>query len=304
MMQSELSSPFQFGPAEVAAARRLIKAAREEDLASVGDVTTAALVDVRRQAEVTIGARQGGVIAGLPMIALVRDEFQSRFDIHPMVQDGDHVAAGTIVARLRGNVADLLIAERTILNLLSYLSGIATTTRRYVNAISGLRAGVYDTRKTLPGYRLLAKYAVRAGGGRNHRIGLYDQILVKDNHLADWIAAHQELSTADSLRLAVEHAAASQPRLLIEVEVDSIEQLRAVLCGPVNIVLLDNMAPAQLRDAVALRDAKAPHVELEASGGISLETIRAVAESGVERISVGALTHSPTILDLGFDWAG
>jgi nicotinate-nucleotide pyrophosphorylase (carboxylating) len=297
-----VTPPLTFTAAETAAARGLIELAREEDLASIGDITTAALVPTDRVGTVTIGARQSGIIAGLPVIAFVRDEFAARFRIDLQAADGDSVSANDIVARLQGKLSDLLICERTILNLLSYLSGIATTTRRFVDAVAGLPTGVYDTRKTLPGYRALAKYAVRAGGGRNHRIGLYDQVLIKDNHLAGWLAAHPEESPSAALLLAVERAAERQPERVIEVEVDSLDQLRAVLPGPVQIVLLDNMTPPQLREAVEIRNAVAPQVELEASGGVSLQTIRAIAETGVERISVGALTHSPTILDLGFDW--
>lgn len=291
-----------FGPAETAAARTLIALARQEDLAPPGDVTTQSLVAPDQTGIVTIGARQAGVIAGLPIIPLVRDQFGGRFEIELLAEDGAPVSGGEVVARLQGALADLLMAERTILNLLSYLSGIATTTRRYVDAIAGTKAGVYDTRKTLPGYRLLGKYAVRAGGGRNHRMGLFDQVLVKDNHLAGWLAAHPGMPAADALQLAVGQVRLRKPELVIEVEVDSLDQLRAVLRGPVDIVLLDNMPPALLREAVAIRDEIAPSVELEASGGVSLTTIRAIAETGVERISVGALTHSPVILDLGFDW--
>ncbi len=292
----------QISPAEIDAARALISLSRDEDLSPPGDVTTAALVAPDWTGCVTIGSRQPGVIAGLPIVALVREEFSGRFDVELLAADGDVVSAGQVVARLAGSLADLLMAERTILNLLSYLSGIATTTRRFVDAIAGTKAGVYDTRKTLPGYRLLGKYAVRAGGGRNHRMGLFDQVLVKDNHLAGWLATHPDLPAAEALRLAVVQAKTSRPDLVIEVEVDSLDQLRAVLRGPVDIVLLDNMPPAMLREAVAIRNEVAPAVELEASGGVSLTTIRAIAETGVERISVGALTHSPVILDLGFDW--
>lgn len=183
-----------------------------------------------------------------------------------------------------------------MLNFMTHLSGIATLTRRFVDAVRGTRAEVLDTRKTLPGWRLLEKYAVRCGGGTNHRMGLYDGVLIKDNHLAAW-------TESDSIAAAVETARQRSPAgVSIEVEVDTLDQLSDALRGGPDIVLLDNMDVATLRQAVNIRDHTAPRVLLEASGGVTLETVAAIAQTGVERISVGGLTHSAPALDLAFDW--
>ncbi|MCS7047311.1 MAG: carboxylating nicotinate-nucleotide diphosphorylase, partial [Gemmataceae bacterium] len=203
---------------------------------------------------------------------------------------GDHLA--TISGRMRS----LLAAERTALNFLQHLSGIATLTRRYVEAVAGLPVRILDTRKTLPGWRLLEKYAVRQGGGDNHRRGLYDAILIKDNHLA---ALHR---SANPVAAAVLAAQEKCPDLPVEVEVDSLAQLpQALACRPA-IVLLDNMSLEQLREAVQRRNRQAPDVLLEASGGVTLQTVRAIAETGVDRISVGALTHSAPALDISLEY--
>jgi nicotinate-nucleotide pyrophosphorylase (carboxylating) len=209
------------------------------------------------------------------------------------------------------------------LNVLGRLSGIATLTRRYVDAIAGTKARIYDTRKTTPGWRRLEKYAVRQGGGHNHRTGLFDAILIKDNHLAFVSRESASLVAADdpsdrdrvdrvakaagAVRTAREFLANAFPgddrsKMILEVEADSLAQLEAMLVEQPNIVLLDNMSPAQLREAVLLRDRNAPAVELEASGGVNLTTVRAIAEAGVDRISVGELTHSASALDIGLDW--
>jgi nicotinate-nucleotide pyrophosphorylase (carboxylating) len=196
-----------------------------------------------------------------------------------------------------------LTAERLVLNLLGRLCGIATLTQRFVACVAGTRARIYDTRKTTPGWRRLEKYAVRCGGGTNHRTGLFDAVLIKDNHLAQ--AAHQGISAADAVRRARRFLAACGPSRtadIVEVEVDTLEQLDAVLPQQPDIILLDNMSCAQLREAVRRRDASGVAVELEASGGVRLSTVREIAETGIERISVGALTHSATTLDVGLDW--
>jgi nicotinate-nucleotide pyrophosphorylase (carboxylating) len=213
--------------------------------------------------------------------------------------DGDRLAPGQCLARLAGPVRALLIAERTLLNLLMHLSGVATLTSQFVDAVGDIQVAVLDTRKTLPGWRVLEKYAVHCGGGVNHRMGLYDGVLIKDNHLAS--AADSHRSIADSIAAARAFAPTGIP---IEVEVDTLDQLREALAAQADIVLLDNMTPDQLREAVAMRDATASSksIRLEASGGVNLDTIRAIAESGVDRISIGALTHSAPALDIGFDW--
>jgi len=291
-------SPLQ--PAEREAALRLIDWSLHEDLAEVGDVTTTTLIGSSERARVDVVARQAGVLAGGVLLPLVMHRFDPRIEVRSLVSDGSRVGPGERVAELEGPLRGLLTAERTALNFLLHLSGVATLTARYVAEIQGTRAHVYDTRKTLPGWRLLDKYAVRAGGGRNHRMGLFDMVLVKDNHLAGWLAG----DSARDLAGVVPLFRARHPGVPVEIEVDTLAQLAAVLPTLPDMVLLDNMTPAELGQAVALRDQLAPGVELEASGGVSLQTIAAIARAGVERISVGALTHSAPALDLALDWGG
>lgn len=223
----------------------------------------------------------------------------------PRATDGDEIEADQCLAELAGSARDLLTCERPLLNLIGRLSGIATLTREYVRRIEGTAAHIYDTRKTTPGWRRLEKYAVHCGGGRNHRTGLFDAILIKDNHLA--LAAEKDLSPADAVRRARQFvdqldAQYIDKDMLIEVEIDRLDQLADVLAVGPDIVLLDNMPPEMLREAVARRNETAPTIELEASGGISLGTVNEIAASGVDRISVGGLTHSSRSLDLGLDW--
>lgn len=282
------------------AARRLVRLALEEDLAGRGDVTTSALIPASQIGAVEIVARAPGVLAGLATARLVFDEIDPAVAFVPRAADGDQLAPGQTVAELSGKVQSLLVGERTCLNFLTHLCGVATLTRRFVDEVAGTRADIYDTRKTLPGWRVLEKAAVRAGGGRNHRMGLFDMVLIKDNHLAGWIAAGGDRTIAAAIRTAREKCPAG---MLVEVEVDTLEQLADALAGAPDIVLLDNMSPDDLRRAVTLRDERAPRVELEASGGVSLSNVAEIARTGVERISVGALTHSPPALDLAFDWS-
>jgi nicotinate-nucleotide pyrophosphorylase (carboxylating) len=201
----------------------------------------------------------------------------------------------------------LLTCERLVLNLLGRLSGIASLTRQYVKAIAGTKARIYDTRKTTPGWRRLEKYAVRCGGGFNHRLGLFDAVLIKDNHLVVGAEARGEQFTpAEAVRRARQFLASAFPErpdpMIVEVEVDTLDQLREVLSAQPDLVLLDNMSLGDLRAAVALRDSEAPSVQLEASGGVRLETVAEIARTGVDRISAGALTHSAAWLDIGLDW--
>jgi nicotinate-nucleotide pyrophosphorylase (carboxylating) len=227
--------------------------------------------------------------------------------LHCLVEDGAQIAPGQTLAVVTGPARTLLAAERPLLNLLCHLSGIATLTRRYVEAVRGTRARVYDTRKTLPGWRLLEKYAVRAGGGYNHRMGLYDGVLIKDNHLALGMElCSGRYAPAEAVRRAREFLAAApqgDPRreLLVEIEVEALEALPDVLAAGPDLVLLDNLPPGELKQAAIMRNELAPHVELEASGGITLDNVAEVAATGVDRISVGALTHSAAWLDLGLD---
>lgn len=288
--------------------RQLVRLAVREDLERLYDWTTVSLIPEATPGRARVVARKEGVIAGLPAAAVTLDEYDPEIQWQPLVRDGDPVDCGQAVAELSGSARSLLAVERPLLNLLGHLSGIATLTRRFAEAVAGTRARIYDTRKTTPGWRRLEKYAVRCGGGHNHRLGLFDGILIKDNHLALGATSDAvHYSPADAVRHAQRFLGQldeTDPhrKLLIEVEVDSLEQLREVLPVGPDIVLLDNMPPAVLREAVELRDSLAPAVELEASGGINLATVAAVGASGVERISAGALTHSAEWLDLGLDW--
>jgi nicotinate-nucleotide pyrophosphorylase (carboxylating) len=274
------------------------------------DWTTVALVREGAPGCAAVVARQAGVISGLRAAELALDEMEIKADWVPVVEDGARVGAGSSVATLSGQARDLLTAERILLNLIGRLSGIATLTRRFVDAVAGTKSRIYDTRKTTPGMRRLEKYAVRCGGGNNHRTGLFDAVLIKDNHLALSAQAveHRPLPAGDAVRQVrqfLQQRLTGDPRarnMIVEIEVDTLEQLEQVLPAAPDIVLLDNMTVDQLRQAVARRDLLAPAIELEASGGIDLHTIRSVAETGVDRISVGALTHSAGCLDVGLDW--
>jgi nicotinate-nucleotide pyrophosphorylase (carboxylating) len=280
------------------AAMTLARMSFQEDLRDVGDVTCLSTIPADLQATVQIVSRESGVVSGLPLIPIVFRELGSEITTEIPIHDGDRIQRGTVLARLSGPVRALLTGERTILNFMTHLSGIASRTALFVDAIVGTKACILDTRKTLPGYRALQKYAVRCGGGRNHRMGLYDGVLIKDNHLA----ARGDSACASAVADARHYMIASGRNTSIEIEVDTLEQLLDALKEKPEIVLLDNMTPDQLRKAVALRDQHGPTTLLEASGGITLQTVRDIAETGVERISVGGLTHSSPSLDLGFDW--
>jgi nicotinate-nucleotide pyrophosphorylase (carboxylating) len=287
-----------FSAAEAAACEQLVALALAEDLGPTGDRTTLALIPHEQDAAAAFVARVEGVIAGLPAVELVLRRVGASLRLDAAIADGGRVTPGQRIATVTGLLRDILVAERTALNFLQRLSGVATLTRKYVDAVAGTRAKVLDTRKTTPGWRLLEKYAVRMGGGTNHRVGLFDGILIKDNHVA---GLGDPMS---AVRRAVELARAypGNAGLPVEVEVDSLDQLEQVLPAQPEIVLLDNMPPDRLRAAVALRDRLAPGTLLEASGGVNLTTIRAIAESGVDRISVGALTHSAPALDVALDY--
>jgi len=283
-----------FTPDEQAACRRLVELALAEDLGPTGDRTSAALIPADQAAAAAFVARTGGVVAGLPAARIVCEAVGPlRFE--PRVNDGDRVERGAVLATVSGTLRDILAAERTALNFLQRLSGVATLTRKYVDAVAGLRAKVLDTRKTTPGWRLLEKYAVRMGGGTNHRIGLYDGILIKDNHLAG-------LGGDIPKAIAAARGFPGNAGLPVVVEVETLDQLDAALpCRP-EVVLLDNMTTETMRAAVARRDVVAPGTLLEASGGVNLVTIRDIAATGVDRISVGALTHSAPALDIALDY--
>jgi nicotinate-nucleotide pyrophosphorylase (carboxylating) len=279
--------------AELLAARDVIRRGLEEDLRYGPDVTTLATVPDGVRVTASMVPREAGVIAGLDVALLVLDEVLGAggYQVLDRVEDGARVQPGQSVLTVQAETRGLLTAERTTLNLICHLSGIATTTAAWVDAVSGTKAKVRDTRKTLPGLRALQKYAVRVGGGVNHRLGLGDATLIKDNHVA---AAG---SVVEALR-AVREAA---PDLPCEVEVDSLEQLDEVLAEKPELVLLDNFPVWQTQMAVQRRDTHAPAVLLESSGGLSLDTAATYAATGVDYLAVGALTHSVRVLDIGLD---
>lgn len=281
------------------AARLLVKLSLEEDLRDVGDLTSLSTIPADLTATVNIVTRQPGVVSGLPVVPIVFAELSAPVTVESHIHDGETVSERTLLASLTGPVRALLTGERTVLNFLTLLSGIASRTAQFVAEVRHTRAVILDTRKTFPGYRLLQKYAVRCGGGKNHRMGLYDGILIKDNH----IAARGDSTCASAIADARGYAKAHQLNPQIEIEVDSLKQLQDALQESPEIILLDNMSPVTLQQAVAIRDASASRVTLlEASGGVTLENVRAIAESGVDRISIGSLTHSSPALDIGFDW--
>jgi len=289
-----------------ACATRLAELAREEDLGA-GDVTSALLPTGDERAEFRLVAREPLVFAGQVIAADVLGVYGSELTLswNRDVADGARIGeAGMELARIVGPYASVLTAERVLLNFLQRLCGIATLTRAYVDAVAGTGAKILDTRKTTPGWRALEKYAVRCGGGCNHRMGLYDAVLIKDNHLAGVAPDRLAGFVFDLLNRITERP----PRpSFVEVEVDSLEQLEQLLkVVGIDVILLDNFPPERLRDAVQLRNSSCPdrRVALEASGGITLETVRAMAETGVERISIGALTHSSPAADLALERVG
>ena len=265
----------------------LIRRSLAEDLAGGIDITSVATVSGNEQVIADFTARKSGVIAGIDMaIATLREVGLTYITQH--LRDGDRVVPGSVLITVRGNTRAILLAERTALNFLGHLGGIATLTDRWVAAITGSKTVIRDTRKTTPGLRLLEKAAVVAGGGTNHRLSLSDAALIKDNHIA---AAGGVIAAFSKVRKAF-------PDALIEIEVDSLEQLREVASQSPDLVLLDNMSPDQCREAVTFVDGR---FKLEASGGIILENARAYAESGVDYLAIGALTHSAPVLDIGLD---
>ena len=270
---------------------RAVRGALDEDLKYGPDVTSAATARPGSQAVAGVVAREPGVLAGLPVALAVLDAAAIPPAAAELLRaDGDRIDKGTEVLRLRAPLRELLGAERTLLNFLTHLSGVATATRAWTDALAGTRCRVRDTRKTTPGLRQLEKYAVRCGGGLNHRMGLGDAALIKDNHVA----------AAGGIAAAIAAVRAAAPGLLLEVECDTLAQVREALDAGVGLILLDNMGLAELRAAVGMAG-RYPAARLEASGGLRLETARAVAETGVDFVAVGALTHSSPALDLGLD---
>ncbi|KSU58270.1 nicotinate-nucleotide pyrophosphorylase [Gordonia sp. SGD-V-85] len=271
----------------------MIRAALDEDLRYGPDVTTTSTVPADAVVDAAIISRAHGVIAGVPVVEAVFDEVigAGEYTITSRVDDGTRVEPGTVVLAVHAPTRALLTAERTALNLISHLSGIATTTAAWVAAVEGTDARIRDSRKTLPGLRHLQKYAVRAGGGVNHRMGLGDAALIKDNHVV----------AAGSVAAALEAVRAAAPGLPVEVEVDSLAQLDEVLGLEPQLVLLDNFEPWETQMAVQRRNTRSPGTKLESSGGLSLDVAADYARTGVDYLAVGALTHSVTVLDLGLD---
>lgn len=271
------------------AAEPIVRAALLEDIGHGGDITTDAIVEPNRSARARIVARAGGIVAGVPVAMLAFRLLDHRMEIRAHVEEGDRAEPSAVVAEVFGSAHAILTGERTALNLLGRLSGVATATRMLVDLIAGTHAKIADTRKTTPGLRALERYAVLCGGGRNHRFGLDDAVLIKDNHLA----------LAGSIRDAVSATRARVGHMTkIEVEVDTLEQLREALAEPIDAVLLDNMTPATLAQAVRLVDGR---LLTEASGGVTRENVAEVARTGVDVISVGWLTHSAPALDFSLD---
>ncbi|SJN33097.1 carboxylating nicotinate-nucleotide diphosphorylase [Psychrobacter sp. JB385] len=268
----------------------LVESALIEDLGRRGDVTSQATIPADLQAQLEIKTRQAGVICGMDLARLSFALVDEQIEFSAHVNDGETVAAGTVLAIVRGNARHLLTAERTALNFMTHLSGIATATKTIVDSVAAYPAQITCTRKTIPGLRVVQKYAVRCGGGRNHRLGLDDAILIKDNHIA----------IAGDIKTAIRHAQEFAGHLIpIEVEVDTLEQLEQALEAGVSLVLLDNMSPDVLSQAVAMCKGRA---KTEASGGITPTTVQAVAKTGVDFIAMGYLTHSTTALDIGLDF--
>jgi nicotinate-nucleotide pyrophosphorylase (carboxylating) len=292
--------------------RQLVRLGKTEDLGERGDITSQCTIPEAAVGEAFLVSRKPGILAGIRVVRIVLEELASDVQWIEQAGDGAILHRGCVLGQLTGRVRDILCAERLLLNFLGRLSGIATLTSQFVNAIRGTTARIYDTRKTTPGWRRLEKYAVRCGGGYNHRLGLDRAILIKDNHLA-WLAEELNCSLEHATRMAIRRAREyhhspvcrsirGPSDVILEIEVDSLSQLEAVLGEYPDIVLLDNMSPAELRQAVRLRNQIAPQVELEASGGVTLENVREIAETGVDRISVGALTHAAPWLDIALDW--
>jgi nicotinate-nucleotide pyrophosphorylase (carboxylating) len=267
----------------------IVRAALAEDLGRAGDITSDACIDANAQMTAQFAARRTGVIAGLDCARLAVMALDPDADFQPVVSDGETVQAGTVLARVTGRARAILSSERVALNLLGRLSGIATLTADYVKEVQSTNARITDTRKTTPGLRMLEKYAVRCGGGVNHRFGLDDAILIKDNHVAACGGVGPALARAK---------AAAGHLTRVEVEVDSLAQLDEALPYAPDVIMLDNFSVADLREAVRRVGGR---VRLEASGGVSLESVRAIAQAGVDVISVGALTHSAPVLDVALD---
>ena len=286
---------------DLAYLQKLVEIARDEDLSALGlrklprktgDRSTASITTAPRQSSADLIAREPMIACGLPLLPLILKSYGGKTTAHLHARDGTSLARGDVLATLTGDPRVLLAAERIVLNFLQRLSGVATQTRRYADALGKSRTRLLDTRKTTPGYRMLEKYAVACGGGWNHRLGLFDRVMLKDNHLA-------LLGSTEGLAAAVASAKKSAPDLPVEVEVDRLDQIPPVLAAGADIILLDNFTPTQLRKAITLIGDRA---YTEASGGITLKTLPKLANLGLDFVSTGALIHQSTWVDIGLDW--
>ena len=277
----------------------LLTLALDEDIGP-GDLTSDVLIDIEATAQAEMIARDAGTVAGLALVSAICRRVDGRLTVSRVMEDGTRVVRGDVLCHIAGPVRPLLTVERTLLNFVQALSGIATHTARFVDATVHTGALILDTRKTTPGWRYLEKYAVRMGGGTNHRTGLHDGVLIKDNHMAVRAPEHVGETIAGLVREARQHTTCAVP---IQVEVERLDYLEEVLAAEPDVVLLDNMKPVRLREAVRRRDRMCGDAgpALEASGGITLRNVRTVAETGVDRISIGALTHSAPVLDISLD---
>jgi nicotinate-nucleotide pyrophosphorylase (carboxylating) len=273
--------------------RQAVQLALTEDLGH-GDVTTLATVPLRARSVALMNARHPIVVAGLPFAEAAFRELSPKIQLKRLARDGQSVPAGAPLLKISGSTHAILGAERVALNFVQRLSGVATSTARYVEAVRGTKVKILDTRKTAPGWRRFKKYAVRLGGGQNHRIGLFDMVLIKDNHL---VALRHEKPNA--IAAAVARARDRFPKLKVEVEADNLHQVEQAVAAGADIIMLDNMSLAQLRRAVKLIGGRA---KTEASGGVNLKTVGAIARTGVDYISVGAITHSAHAVDIGLDF--
>ncbi len=285
-----MSEPPILAPLPATLVDAAVRAALSEDLGLAGDITTNATIKADAQATAVIATRQDAIVSGLALADAAFRSLDPTLNFVISRPDGTRIKKGDVIATVSGNARAILTGERVALNFMGRMTGIATLTRRYVDAIAGTHARIADTRKTTPGLRAFEKYAVRCGGGQNHRAGLFDAVLIKDNHIV----------AAGGLKSAIEAARSAAGHMIkIEVEVDTLEQLDDVLMHKVDAVLLDNMSISQLKDAVSRVNRRCI---TEASGGVNLDTVRKIAETGVDMISVGALTHSAPIIDLGLDF--
>lgn len=310
-----MSQQFKLDAETTADCLKLIEMALTEDTGSASlkdavDCTTQSVIPVAATASAAFVSRQEGIVCGVEIAKLALSTFAPDLTLQVVTGDGQAITPGETIAIIRGSAHQILTMERTCLNFMCRLSGISTLSKAFASKVEGTKAQILDTRKTTPGYRRLEKYAVQCGGGTNHRMGLYDAVMIKDNHLAFYKAWNKDSkdAVAEGIELARKWISDNQDRLpngaqtVLQLEVDTLEQFERALQHQPDIILLDNMSNDQLKQAVDRRDKDEPKILLEASGGVNLETIAAISQTGVDRISIGALTHSATNFDIGLDW--